>query len=394
MSRAVVFTPIKFQGLGVKHPYDTQGIYKIEALLNQPNTLTNQLLEATWQRTMQESGFGPNFLEKDGTKIIKVLTKGWMTSLWEFLIRNNLKLRRKDSKYVRTPRNKDDSYLMEDICQVKLWSAEEMRKFNYCRLYLGVELLSDIITADGKAIRKRLWSGVIDVTHDHFVKLYYAQTRPGETAWSLWRKMLKITYQCEDNGKFQIKKSEIETTFDWVWFYHQSSDRLYRKTQEGWEVRSRLPQRRNTRQGEYGYPHLTSEIVEGKIPVTVYAMGEKIQIEGRGKMATAIIHSEALWTDSVSYKVNGSIQLLDTLFKTQRILIMSDASVRDGLATAAWIITTEEGFSQGSYIQGTGIIPSNECDSHRAELYGILGGYIRGKHIDTYGTWVQDKRFC
>jgi hypothetical protein len=40
LSRTVVFSPNKYQGLGLKHPYETQGICKTEAIIDSNNALT------------------------------------------------------------------------------------------------------------------------------------------------------------------------------------------------------------------------------------------------------------------------------------------------------------------------------------------------------------------
>jgi hypothetical protein len=216
MSRVVVFTPIKFQGLGLKHPYDTQGINKIESLLNTNETVTKKLLEATWQRTMQESGYGFNYLEKDGSEIHSNLKQGWMASMWQYLTFNTIWLRRIATTGQLKERFDWDSFIMEDMCKSQQWSTEEKKKFNYCRLYLRVELLSDVMTADGKAIRRHIWKGIVDHTHEKFTQLFYTQHRPSKTLWSTWRKMLKVTYQCKENGEFNLTKPAIETTIDWV----------------------------------------------------------------------------------------------------------------------------------------------------------------------------------
>jgi hypothetical protein len=56
--------------------------------------------------------------------------------------------------------------------------------------------------------------------------------------------------------------------------------------------------------------------------------------------------------------------------------MLSDGTYRPLKSGAAWIITTEKAYSCGNYICGKGFIGDTECDSHRAECYGILGGLL------------------
>jgi hypothetical protein len=150
-ARSVVFAPNHFHGLGVHHAYDTQGIRKVEVLFQNNQILTTKLVETSWQRTIIESGYGYDFLAKDGSKIIDILTNGWITSLWEFLSASKINIKRTDHCFKRTLRHTADSYIMEDICRCIQWNKKDKLKFNYCRLYLRVELLSDITNSGWKS---------------------------------------------------------------------------------------------------------------------------------------------------------------------------------------------------------------------------------------------------
>jgi hypothetical protein len=65
----------------------------------------------------------------------------------------------------------------------------EQKYVNACRLFLGVSLLSDITKADGTEIRKEIFHGGVSTVETYKGHIAY-QTRPGEEAWSLWRRML------------------------------------------------------------------------------------------------------------------------------------------------------------------------------------------------------------
>jgi hypothetical protein len=108
-----------------------------------------------------ETGLGTNFWEIPYNKIKSVVTNGWISTLWEFLSEiDDIKVIRMDDTRNRAFRFEGDQYLMRLLLlTLDHVSGNDIKTFNYCRLFLKVELLSDIITADGKAVRHDIWMG-------------------------------------------------------------------------------------------------------------------------------------------------------------------------------------------------------------------------------------------
>jgi hypothetical protein len=232
MSRTVVFTPNTFQGLGLHHPYDIQGIRKIEAIFDNSQPFTTKLVEASWYRAMIESGQGADFLETDITIAKEVVTDGWILSLWQFLYDTKITLRRNCKKFHRELRSFTDSYIMNDLVNSKIrWSKGELEIFNNCRRYLRVELVSDITTADGTAIRRHIWNGTKDIPY------------PSTTAWTTWKKIIKQVYNCNDSGKLQYPREAVYKCNDWKWFWDKDTERIYCKAEHNlWNEFSKVGQ--------------------------------------------------------------------------------------------------------------------------------------------------------
>lgn len=55
-------------------------------------------------------------------------------------------------------------------------------------LYLGVTLLSDIVTADGSSIQPEMMQGNPSPYHRHTGLMPYQDSKPGPKAWTQWRK--------------------------------------------------------------------------------------------------------------------------------------------------------------------------------------------------------------
>jgi hypothetical protein len=158
-----------------------------------------------------------------------------------------------------------------------------------------VELLSDIVTGDGKSIRRHIRKGRKDACHENFTKSFFEQPQPGETAWAIWRKILKTITDCNDYGTLTRRQFPIETSDDWIWFLDDRNDRMYKKIREGWDERSRILGQRRTRQQRYGTVRIVHQQPTNVLPITTYSDEETVKIDGKGRREPAPKTSEQTW---------------------------------------------------------------------------------------------------
>jgi hypothetical protein len=248
ITRTKVFAPRKYMGLGIKQPCVTQSIRKLETLLNQSHTTTLQLIDARWVRMAIECGIGPQFLKAKNANIMQLATRGLLKSLWDFLSIHDIWLTQLDTNHKRQLRNENDTYIMNNVCRHGKWGIKDLLLFNACQLFLQVELFSDVDTADGKFIRNHIWQGNLTTEHTKYITTHFQPAWAGETAWLNWRIIMKETYGCNDGGKLNRGVGCINSTNDWQWYLNQQTDRLYRKTYQGWEMQSWILQGRRTQQ--------------------------------------------------------------------------------------------------------------------------------------------------
>jgi hypothetical protein len=72
----------------------------------------------------------------------------------------------------------NDFYLIEGLQSMEKLSPAELQNVNYCRLYLGVYLASDVVTPDGKQLDPALFKGQKHRRHNHPGIMYPRQNRP------------------------------------------------------------------------------------------------------------------------------------------------------------------------------------------------------------------------
>jgi hypothetical protein len=120
----------------------------------------------------------------------------------------------------------------------------EYQLINACRLYKGVTLLSDAVTADGQDIRKDiLYPG--KPLNKHKGHMPY-QDNPSPKAWSLWRKLLNqftighTTVLQGDLGRWF--KSGDDTHHQWQSQYCARHDLVYLKKGDSYEIYNREKQ--------------------------------------------------------------------------------------------------------------------------------------------------------
>jgi hypothetical protein len=117
-------------------------------------------------------------------------------------------------------------------------STTDLRAFNRVRIYLGVALLSEITTADGKYLTKEAWLG----TRDRYSPLLWPyQPTPGPTSFQTWRRLLARAFLLGRAPRISNKRPHLILTTPlgawlpgsqwlqskWTTFYNREEQKLY-----------------------------------------------------------------------------------------------------------------------------------------------------------------------
>lgn len=95
MPRAIVFGPLKYQGLGLKHLYTLQGIAHLKDLITRCHTpsITGALHRASYEQMALEAGIGEDFLRHNFSKCRYSVTAGLAQHTWQFLSEHRIRVR-------------------------------------------------------------------------------------------------------------------------------------------------------------------------------------------------------------------------------------------------------------------------------------------------------------
>jgi hypothetical protein len=205
MPREVVFAPIIYQGLGLRHLYDLQGSDGTRLLLQELNaeeSTTQKMILTLLETIQQEAGIGQPILED--CQPLEYIEWGWIPHVRDFLFHINGKIETNLPKPQLFREN--DSYLM-DFEHLHDFSTREKIYIHRCRLHLQVETVSDIATASGSHIH-RAWMRNLKDKPSTATARWPRQDSPGNMAWVAWKKFL---------GKFSNSDGKLHVSLGrWI----------------------------------------------------------------------------------------------------------------------------------------------------------------------------------
>ena len=158
--RAVIFGSRAYGGYGLTRLSDFQGVNQASLLLQHirlHDSIGKMLLIGyAWHQSFCGVGFQ---ILQDPTPLLPHASGGWFVTLRNFLGVSNMSITI-PPKLLRTPRllRRGDVNLMDAFGSLNLKTAQ-IRLLNYCRLFLQVETLAEISTADGSRILPQAWQG-------------------------------------------------------------------------------------------------------------------------------------------------------------------------------------------------------------------------------------------
>ena len=212
---AVIRGPRELGGEGLFHLYDDQSYGQVKFFLKfwrSQGCTAGILLRIVMAWVQFCSGVSWFVLERPDIPY-KHLEAQWIGSLLQYLKMIKATIQVFNPPIAKRQRI-NDVFIMDVVVQSGKFKPSEIRRINYCRLYLNVLLLSDIATAGGRAIDPAMYLGnkeeTISKSKDHQAH----QEKPTDPkAWEAWRKALR--YFCHSQGARSMTLKSI-VLGDWL----------------------------------------------------------------------------------------------------------------------------------------------------------------------------------
>jgi hypothetical protein len=159
-ARPIIYGLEKLGGASFSHLYMMQGYSQIEMFMKSwraHHTHQGKILRVALQWAQFCSGMSKPILEDTSTKLPH-LESEWIASLRKFL--DNIKGKiQVDEPGVPVRMREHDQYIMDIAIESNKYKPHQIRRINYCRLYLNITTLSEITNAKGDMINPAMIGG-------------------------------------------------------------------------------------------------------------------------------------------------------------------------------------------------------------------------------------------
>ncbi len=195
-----MYGPLSLGGANFRSLYVEQGIGQLSLFLKhwRLQTTTGTLLRIAISWFQLAIGISSPILEKPGITLPQLESK-WIGSLRSFLAHYDMAIHL-DESMVPPVQRVHDAYIMDVVLQSQLFTAAEIQRINYCRLFLQAVTISDLAKTDGVTLDRSKLCGHPSLMSSTTTFLHIHQGRPSEAEWQLWRKVNRL-WSTED-GRF------------------------------------------------------------------------------------------------------------------------------------------------------------------------------------------------
>ena len=364
------FGPRRYHGLGISHLWTTQGIEKLWAAYRHgdADTIPGYQIRCSLELAMLEVGV-PTLLSQPFKRFHKLITPGWLSSLWEFVDCYHFTLR--DNTPPIPLQCIHDQFLISAFEELQL-ADSVLRQANVCRQWLKVLRVSDIASGDGTRILLQYWQG----TSPSEVTKHYnwpINGVPSAAAWHSWRLALSGISQGPMHTLIQpLGEWSVLPQSDQDWFYAPTENRLYKILTE--QIQVFLPTNgRATRRPRFQYNHSIPRGPLHAIRTSVIICSPMI-VQHTGTRPT-VIPAQPInnhWAvERLSIPLD--IQLVISAIQEGNAFGLCDGSYKAHHGTAAFVLQANSDPSHR--ILGCNRTAGDPKDqsSFRSELGGILG---------------------
>ena len=236
--RRIVFGPIERGGLGRLDMRIEAGLAAIDAIVRTLRTPGHgqSIMKIFFQQWQHVSGMTHPLLQY--TKIRAPHLEGHLYAyVRQYCAKHEISIEISGIEIQKPPRQNDES-IMNVACSDLEFSNRECKKIYYCKTYLQVKWLSDLLTADAKILPKGIYYGYRMITQSSSKEEEAVQERPNERTWAIWRRFLK-KHVCNNKrepsislGGWLVDMNKLDRL--WPFYYSDKYACLYKSYRAVW----------------------------------------------------------------------------------------------------------------------------------------------------------------
>ena len=243
MASEVSFSPHFLGGAGFFHLYDEQGYGQVKLFMKtwqSHETLQGQLLWVSLVWAQYTAGTGVSILE-DTTMKLPHFESDYLSSLRDYLASTRGSLELKDD-FVIAKQWDQDEFLVTEALDLKHFKPAQLKRINYCWMYLNVLLVSNIATAKGDYIDSHMFLGKAQLMS---TKHKANQPKPNAKEWKQWRHLLLLLTHTSPRLKLKTPMGQWLVQWNqlwckWPYLYDASRDVLLHHTSQGYTQHEKL----------------------------------------------------------------------------------------------------------------------------------------------------------
>ena len=379
-SRNILFGPTWLNGAGYRPLSTEQGVGQLQFFVKHWNHRLEpgQLLRVAVAWAQINTGVGYSIFENVISSLPHFESK-WLDSMRTFLrlIGGSLRL---DVTFVPEIQRVNDSYIMDHVLERGSFTKKQIKKINYCRLYLQATTVSDISTASGDSLapgvrygEPTLWSGQ---TRHHKTN----QGKPDPATWRLWSRALTLIATPDGALRTPLRQWIVPVNRQrqtWLAYFDPITDTVYLYKMGIYEVYPRT----NGFFG-YGYSNRQRYIPDTAYPVSLLENATGWTVHRYSSYCPRLPQSVPTSFESFcSLLDDWESQLLATvtlhfspfnivgLLEHTTFQACSDGSAVAFEGTYGWVLSTDDGTRLA---HGAGPVDGHDPRSFRAEGQGML----------------------
>ena len=232
--------PVRFGGLGLAHMYENQMIDHIHVMMQHGHlqTVTGKLLRISLENLALESGMSGDPVAIDVMNSRWITQRTWIGITLQAMREYGINMQ-STVMGLQSWVSNDDMIMdgIEEFCQ-----GADLHRFNKVRMYLRVNTLSDLLTADLTKIDRTVLGGerAKDLPHPSAHYKWAHVPIPTKTERRVWKATICKKYKVTPNQRVvegwynRIWKTEAHPVC--AWLVSPNASTILQKYQNGWKM--------------------------------------------------------------------------------------------------------------------------------------------------------------